>query len=383
MSAHRTPLGLAAALAVALSAALLPAVPAGASVGIDGTGQQQLAHVLAVPAAQRGITRDPSSTQVFVNKNYPLKPLKFAPKTTAISSSGVRLQPQAANAFTKMAKAAAKDGVRIVPVSGYRSYARQAELFAHYTKLYGRSYASRISAVPGTSEHQTGLAIDVGNTNSACGLQACFARTPVGKWVAKHGHNYGFVIRYPQGQEAVTGYAYEPWHLRYLGTATAKSYKSSGAASLEAYYGVAGAKAQGGGKTSTPGTATTTANLNLRTGAGTGHKILTTIPKGKTVKLTGSKKSGWYQVSYASRTGWVSGSYLRNISLPKSSNPPTTKSAKTTANLNLRTGAGTSHGIILTIPKGTKVAITGAKKSGWCPVKYAGASGWVSAAYLR
>ncbi|NAZ16711.1 SH3 domain-containing protein [Glutamicibacter soli] len=383
MSSHRTPLGLAAALAVALSATLLPAVPAGAAVGIENTSHSQIAAVLAVPSAQRGITRDPSSTQVFVNKNYPLKPSRFAPKTTAVSKSGVRLQPQAASAFTKMAKAAARDGVRIVPVSGYRSYARQAELFARYTKLYGKSYASRISAVPGTSEHQTGLAIDVGNANSACGLQECFARTPVGQWVAKHGSKFGFIIRYPKGQEAVTGYAYEPWHLRYLGTATAKSYKSSGAASLEAYYGVAGAKRPGGGISTAPGTATTTANLNLRSGAGTGHKVLMTIPKGKSVKLTGAKSSGWYKVSYASRTGWVSGTYLRNISLPKSSAPKAAKSAKTTANLNLRSGAGTGHRILVTIPKGKKVAITGARKSGWYPVKYAGISGWASATYLR
>ncbi|MFC9936000.1 MULTISPECIES: D-alanyl-D-alanine carboxypeptidase family protein [Micrococcaceae] len=386
---------MAAVLSAALLATVLPATPALAAAPAPATSAVQ-AQALAVNSglqiAAKKIQRNPSKDDVFVNKKYPLSPVKYAPKTVAVKGTNVRLKSSAAKAYTKMAKAAAKDGVKIRAVSGYRSYNRQAELFNYYTRIYGKSYASRISAVPGTSEHQTGLAIDVGNANGACGLQACFANTPVGKWVGKNAHKYGFIMRYQKGQESVTGYSYEPWHFRYLGTSLAKSVKNSGAKSLEAYYGVSGKKAKSTPK-QTKGTARTTANLNMRTGAGAGNRLLLTIPKGKSVQLTGSKKSGWYQVRYSSKTGWVSGKYLKNNSMPaapkkdsKKSSPEKStsnaKSAKTTANLNMRAGAGTSHRVVLTIPNGKKVAIRGAKKSGWYPVKYAGKNGWVSGTYL-
>ncbi|TFH57511.1 hypothetical protein EXY26_11220 [Glutamicibacter arilaitensis] len=389
-------LSLTATLSAALFATLLPATPAAAAAPAPVSIQVQ-APALSVDAsvqiAAKKIQRNPAKDDVFVNKKYPLSPKKYAPKTVAIQGSNVRLRSSAAKAYNKMAKAAAKDGVKIRAVSGYRSYNRQAELFNYYTRIYGKSYASRISAVPGTSEHQTGLAIDVGNANGACGLQACFANTPVGKWVGKNSHKYGFIMRYGKGQESVTGYSYEPWHFRYLGTSLAKSYKSSGAKSLEAYYGVSGSSPKNNTKNA-KGTARTTANLNMRTGAGTGNRVLLTIPRGKSVQLTGSKKSGWYQVRYSSRTGWVSGKYLSSISMPskpkkeskKSTPKPNTsnaKSAKTSANLNMRTGVGTSHRVVLTIPQGKKVAIRGAKKSGWYPVNYAGKNGWVSGTYLR
>lgn len=388
-------ISMAAALSAALFATVLPANPALATAPASAVSVPQ-AQVLAVDSglqiAAKKIQRNPSKDDVFVNKKYPLSPVKYAPKTVAVKGTNVRLRSSAAKAYTKMVKAAAKDGVKIRAVSGYRSYNRQAELFNYYSRIYGKSYASRISAVPGTSEHQTGLAIDVGNANGACGLQACFANTPVGKWVGKNAHKYGFIMRYQKGQESVTGYAYEPWHFRYLGTSLAKSVKNSGAKSLEAYYGVSGKKSDSAPKKS-KGTAQTTANLNMRTGAGTGNRVLLTIPRGKTVQLTGSKKSGWYQVRYSSKTGWVSGKYLKNVSMPSApkkdtkkstpqKNTSNAKSAKTTANLNMRTGAGTSNRIVLTIPQGKKVAIRGAKKSGWYPVKYAGKNGWVSGTYL-
>jgi len=390
---------LAASLSVALMTTLLPLSPATASTDVPATttiSAQSLSVDSSVQIAAKKLPRDPNNINVLVNKKYPLSPKKFAPKTVAISGTDVRLKASAAKAYSSMVKAAAKDGVKIRAVSGYRSYARQAELYNYYTRIYGQSYASKISAVPGTSEHQTGLAIDIGNKNKACGLQACFANTPVGKWAAKNAYKFGFVLRYPKGQESITGYSFEPWHFRYLGTTLAKSYKNSGAKTLEAYYGVASSTKTPAPTKTVKGTARTTANLNMRSGAGTSNRILLTIPNGKSVKLTGSKKSGWYQVTYSSKTGWVSGTYLSNISMPsKSSKAPKdsskkseskaskTKTAKTTANLNMRTGIGTSHRIKLTIPRGKTVTITGAKKSGWYPVKYAGRSGWVSATYLR
>lgn len=392
---------LTTSLSVALLATALPMSPAVASTEVTTSttfSAQGIGIESSLQIAAKKLPRDPNKTDVLVNKKYPLSPKKFTPKTVKIAGSDVRLKAPAAAAYNAMVKAAAKDGVKIRAVSGYRSYARQAELYDYYTRIYGQSYASRISALPGTSEHQTGLAIDVGNHNKACGLQACFANTPVGKWVAKNGYKYGFILRYPQGQESVTGYSYEPWHFRYVGTTLAKSYKNSGARTLEAYYGVATSSPTPAPPKAGKGTAKTTANLNMRTGAGTGHRIMLTIPNGTTIKLTGAKKSGWYQVQHKSRTGWVSGSYLSSISMPSTtkkdssknsdsksseSKPSKPKTAKTTENLNMRAGVGTRHRIILTIPRGKSVTITGAKKSSWYPVKYAGKSGWASATYLR
>ncbi|PRA10481.1 hypothetical protein CQ010_13460 [Arthrobacter sp. MYb211] len=343
-------------------------------------------------AAARKLDRNPSHLDVFVNKSYPLKPAKYVPKTSKVQGTGIRLHPEAVKAYNKMVKDAKKSGVRIQLISGYRSYDRQAQLFNQYTRMYGKKYAERISARPGTSEHQTGLAADVGNSNGACALQSCFENTPVGKWTKKNAHKFGFILRYPKGQESVTGYAYEPWHFRYVGTSLAKSYTNSGAKTFEHFHGVAATKKSP--PKSGKGTARTTANLNMRTGVGTGNRVVLTIPRGKTIKLTGSKKSGWYQVSYKSKSGWVSGTYLSNVSMPQTSKPKTeTKknpapkkntgsTKKTTANLNMRTGAGTGNRVILTIPKGKRVKATGKSKSGWLQVTYKSKTGWVSGTYL-
>ncbi len=116
-----------------------------------------------------------------------------------------------------MVQAAKKERVNIVAISGYRSYDHQASLYANYVQQYGQETADTIAARPGHSEHQTGLAMDVGNASGVCALQDCFERTPVGVWVANNAHEYGFIIRYPDGEQGVTGYTYEPWHLRYVG----------------------------------------------------------------------------------------------------------------------------------------------------------------------
>lgn len=386
----RTKLLMALSVSTVLALGVLPG-PAMASG--QSSAVQTAASYTSVPvAAARTLDRNPSHLDVFVNKSYPLKPAKYVPKTSKVPGTGIRLRPEATNAYNKMVKDAKKSGVHIKLISGYRSYDRQAQLFNQYTRMYGKKYAERISARPGTSEHQTGLAADVGNSNGACALQSCFENTPVGKWTKKNAHKYGFILRYPKGQEAVTGYAYEPWHFRYVGTSLAKSYTNSGAKTLEHFHGVAATKKNP--PKSGKGTATTTANLNMRTGVGTSNRVVLTIPRGKTIKLTGSKKSGWYQVSYNSKSGWVSGTYLSNVSMPKTSKPKTetkkkpapeknTGSAKkTTANLNMRTGAGTSNRVILTIPKGKSVKATGKSKSGWLQVTYKSKTGWVSGTYV-
>jgi D-alanyl-D-alanine carboxypeptidase len=159
-----------------------------------------------------------SSLTVVVNKHRPLDPPSYVPKPlTRIKTE--QLRSDAALAYQEMVKKAKADRVNIVTISGYRSYDHQASLYASYVQQYGQETADTIAARPGHSEHQTGLAMDVGNASGACALQDCFEGTPVGVWVAEHADEYGFIIRYPDGDEnqKITGYDYEPWHLRYVG----------------------------------------------------------------------------------------------------------------------------------------------------------------------
>ncbi|TDL44650.1 D-alanyl-D-alanine carboxypeptidase family protein [Kocuria rosea] len=157
-----------------------------------------------------------SSLTVVVNKHRPLDPPSYAPRSlTRIKTE--QLRTEAAQAYQQMVKEAKADRVNIVTISGYRSYDHQASLYDSYVQQYGQETADTIAARPGHSEHQTGLAMDVGNSSGACALQDCFEDTPVGAWVAEHADEYGFIIRYPKDEQDVTGYKYEPWHLRYVG----------------------------------------------------------------------------------------------------------------------------------------------------------------------
>lgn len=114
--------------------------------------------------------------------------------------------------FNKLVQGAAKDGINIYNSSGYRSYGYQRQIYDNYVSIYGTDTADTFSARPGHSEHQTGMAIDCNIISDE------FAGTPEAKWLAEHCHEYGFIIRYPQGKQNITGYKYEPWHIRYVGT---------------------------------------------------------------------------------------------------------------------------------------------------------------------
>jgi D-alanyl-D-alanine carboxypeptidase len=122
---------------------------------------------------------------------------------------------------------AEREGVILYAVSGYRSYQRQADIFARNSAQ--NPEANRFSAKPGQSEHQTGLAMDL--TNSAGvnkQLSQDFGETKEGKWLKEKAWQYGFIIRYPSGKEDLTGYSYEPWHVRYVGKEAAQIIKDKG-----------------------------------------------------------------------------------------------------------------------------------------------------------
>ncbi|WP_237686068.1 D-alanyl-D-alanine carboxypeptidase family protein [Arthrobacter jiangjiafuii] len=174
---------------------------------------------------------------VVVNKQRPLNPVTYVPENL-VNVEGQQLRSDAASALQQLKDAAAADGVAMRVMSGYRSYEKQAGLYNNYVAQYGQEVADTISARPGHSEHQTGLAVDIASPDGTCSLQACFKDTAAGQWAAANAHRFGFIIRYPEGASETTGYSYEPWHLRYVGTDIAGSIHSQGIATLEEYLGL-------------------------------------------------------------------------------------------------------------------------------------------------
>ena len=157
---------------------------------------------------------------LIVNKTYGL-PKDYNP--------GV--DPTALSAAKKMFADAAKEGLDLYISSSFRSYSRQNTLYNNYAAQDGKAAADRYSARPGYSEHQTGLAFDLNSVDSS------FENTKECAWVAKNCYKYGFIIRYPKGKESITGYMYEPWHIRYLGVDNAKMIYNSGK-TIEEYFNI-------------------------------------------------------------------------------------------------------------------------------------------------
>ena len=156
---------------------------------------------------------------------------RYVPELRQARVNGIvrEMQDVAATALEALFAGAEKDGFRLMTVSGYRSYQTQADIYARKLEVTGSvSGADRYVARPGASEHQLGLAMDVKKRGSSAGLVESFGETPEGKWLAENCWKYGFIIRYPKGWEQVTGYAYEPWHVRYVGKETAKEIYEMG-----------------------------------------------------------------------------------------------------------------------------------------------------------
>lgn len=135
------------------------------------------------------------------------------------------------DAFYEMQSAAAAEGLNLYISSGFRSYNTQYWLYNSYVERDGREEADTYSARAGYSEHQTGLCFDLNTIDDS------FANTPESAWLEQHAQEYGFIIRYPKGKENITGYKYEPWHLRYLGKELAEKVYNSGLC-LEEYLGI-------------------------------------------------------------------------------------------------------------------------------------------------
>jgi len=196
---------------------------------------------IADPIAAYDLTTA-SSLTVVLTKRRPLSPLSYVP-ADLVNVSGVpggadqQMRTEAAAAMTRMYDAANAVGAPFRILTAYRSFGVQQGLYGGDTRALGTAEAERRVARPGYSEHQTGLTADI-NDVPANRLKQTFGASVAGTWVREHGHEYGFIISYPDGSEAVTGYFYEPWHVRYVGEDVARDMHNAGTATLQEFFGV-------------------------------------------------------------------------------------------------------------------------------------------------
>lgn len=183
-----------------------------------------------------------SYTQI-INRDYTLpedyRPEDLTEPDVRFSFSGSydkrKLREKAATALEKLFAAAEEDGCILYGVSGFRSYERQAEIYNRNLSTKGSAYTDLYSAKPGTSEHQSGLSIDVSSQSANLQLSESFGTTKEGQWIVKNAWKYGYILRYAEDKADITGYAYEPWHIRYVGKKLAK-YLYDNNLCLEEYY---------------------------------------------------------------------------------------------------------------------------------------------------
>lgn len=202
-----------------------------------------LAGTIRINENGEKIVTNPADLLVLVNKERQL-PADYVPPNLVIPDVPFfvkedvpkkYLRKVAARALEKMFAAAKKEGVILYAVSGYRSYERQKAVFAYNARVLGEEKANRVSAHPGESEHQTGLAMDISSEKFGNRLDPAFGQTLAGQWVATHAYQFGFIIRYPKGKQEITGYSYEPWHLRYVGKKAA-TFIATHNLTLEQYF---------------------------------------------------------------------------------------------------------------------------------------------------
>lgn len=177
---------------------------------------------------------DPNSIWVVVDKLRPLQPQDYTPPDLVDVPVAHTWEPlmrqEASDAIVRMFAAARDEaGLYLASNSAYRSYQTQVDIYDGNDSLTAR---------PGYSEHQTGLVMDIGAESGRCSLDACFGETPEGQWLAANAWRFGFLLRYPADKTPVTGYEFEPWHYRYIGTDLAAEMHDTGVTTLEEYFGL-------------------------------------------------------------------------------------------------------------------------------------------------
>ncbi|GGM25626.1 hypothetical protein GCM10011351_09160 [Paraliobacillus quinghaiensis] len=213
----------------------------------DEEQTKQDKHIAAVEEGTGlHIVDNPGSTKVYVNKQRKL-PTGYTPDNLVVPDVAHyaakddpkrQMRQVAATALEALFAEAKAQGIDLIAVSGFRSYNRQKIIYNYNVENKGQEHADKYSAKPGTSEHQTGLAMDVGSANETAAtlLEESFRQTSEGAWLAENAHDFGFIIRYPEGKSNITGYNYEPWHIRYIGEEIATEIYNKDI-TLEEYFG--------------------------------------------------------------------------------------------------------------------------------------------------
>ncbi|WP_062461845.1 M15 family metallopeptidase [Demequina soli] len=223
------------------SASPTPAASASPVAGVASAAPDATAAAAVTPPLDLTAhsVDDPGSVWVVVNKVRPLDPQDYAPddlQAVADVPGGATMRADAAAAMTALHAEAVDAGAGFTITTGYRDHDLQASLYDGYVADRGREAADMFSARPGYSEHQTGLAADI--QADGCRLEACFADTAAGRFVAAHAWEHGFIVRYPDDERDVTGYIYEPWHLRFVGVELATWMHRAGETTLERVFGL-------------------------------------------------------------------------------------------------------------------------------------------------
>lgn len=214
-----------------------------AAIDAAGGGQAFRAAVASGIAPCVSLS-DPNREWLVVNKQRPYDPVDYQPgdlimpgNVRALEDSALRAP--AARALTSLVRAAADAGAgEIGYLSAYRSYTTQKSTYAGRVAVGGVAEADRESARPGYSEHQSGMAVDIVPCNGSCRTLDDVAGSPQGAWVREHAWEYGFITRYAEGRESVSGYEPEAWHLRYIGPELARAYHEGGFTTLEEFFGL-------------------------------------------------------------------------------------------------------------------------------------------------
>ncbi|WP_026701792.1 M15 family metallopeptidase [Salibacterium aidingense] len=195
------------------------------------------------PTDENGVLENPEALDALVNRDYHL-PSDYVPEDLTVPDVPFpfeedvpkkQLREPAAAALEELFSGAEEEGLNLFAVSGYRSYDRQEAIFAANAEEDGVEEANQYSAQAGESEHQSGLAMDVSSQSADFSLTDEFGETPEGQWLKENAYEYGFVIRYPEDKTEITGYQYEPWHLRYVGEDLAAELQDKDE-TLEEYY---------------------------------------------------------------------------------------------------------------------------------------------------
>lgn len=239
-SAHRQMAGCVldelSALASANGSERAPGTGAGSPGGTDKS-------MTGLPDVIDTISRDTGDRLILVNKLHAVSSDYYPTDMVAVDGSlstnqGLYFKREAYDAYLKMLGDAREAGLSFCICSTYRSYELQKTLYNNSLARNGAAYTYTYSAYPGRSEHHTGWAVDITSASMGYGLSQNFINYPEGLWINNHCSEYGFIIRYPKGKTHITGYSYEPWHLRYVGIDTAKEITSKGI-TLEEYLGEA------------------------------------------------------------------------------------------------------------------------------------------------